>query len=306
MKQTVALVVITIALFLPAEAFAVSEHIEYNINVSNDNSALWTIIQVTDIDTPVDSWEEYEQRLIAIVNTAKESTTREMTLDLTSLEMSTQINWETSSKKIEYVFSWLNFSIGDEGQICFGDVFSTGFFSFLYGQGELYFTYPSGYLLNSASLPPDQCDDTTQTLHWYRSQDFLAGDQIILLEARNAGSNAVFNMFTVAILGSVGLGIVAVGFFIVRQRERQTKMLPSLDEFPLRPEDESDQERILHLLQSSGGNLKQSEVCDKLRFSRAKTSLLLNEMERNSLVKRCKKGRNKIVFKMENEKGRNL
>jgi uncharacterized membrane protein len=69
---------------------------------------------------------------------------------------------------------------------------------------------------------------------------------------------------------------------------------------------ESDQDKILQLLQFSGGNLKQSEVCNKLRFSRAKTSLLLTEMEKNSLVKRYKKGKNKIIFSVENKEGRDL
>lgn len=306
MKQAIALIVITFVLFLPAEAFAVSEHIEYNISVEKDGSGLWTIIQVTDIDTSVDRWEEFEERLLSIVHTAKDSAARDMELDMTSLEMSTQINWETSSQKGEYMFRWENFSIVDEGQISFGDVFSDEFFSLLYGHGELYVTYPLGYFLNSTSFRPDQWDDSTQTLHWYRTQDFLAGDQIVLLEATDADSTGVFNLFTVAVLGSGGLSIVAIVFIIFWQRRRQKEKLLELDEFPLRQEVESDQERILRLLQSSGGNLKQSEVGNKLRFSRAKTSLLLSEMERNSLVKRCKKGKNKIVFRIENKEGRNL
>lgn len=302
MKQAIVFIVITLALLLPAEAFAVSEHIEYNISVGKDGSGFWTIIQVTDIDTSVDGWEDFEQKFLSIVHAAKDSTERDMALDLTSLKMTTQINWETSSKKIEYIFRWQNFSIVDEGKISFGDVFSDGFFSFLYGHGELYVTYPSEYLLSAASFRPDQWDDSTKTLHWYRTQDFLAGEQIILIETTDAGSNNVFNLFTVAVLGSGGIGIAAIGFYIFQQRRRKEK-LSRLGEFPLRQEVETDQERILHLLQSSGGNLKQSEVCDRLRFSRAKTSLLLTEMERNSLVKRCKKGKNKIVFRIENKEG---
>ena len=192
-----------------------------------------------------------------------------------------------------------------EGQISFGDIFSEGFFSRLYGDGELYVTYPEEYLLKSISSSPSQLDNSTQTLNWYRTQDFLAGGTNILLEARNAGSNNGFDLFIVAVLGSGGVGIVAIGFFIFKQRRRQKEELTKLNEFPSR-EVESDQEKILQLLKSSGGNLKQSEVSDKLRFSRAKTSLLLAEMEKNRLVRRCKKGKNKIVFRIDGKEGRNF
>jgi len=306
MKQAIALIVIAIALLLPAQALAASEHIEYNISVSEDGSAFWTIIHVTDIDASVDSWEEFEQKLISTIDTAKNGTARDMALDFSSLEMSTQIHWETASKTIVYIFRWQNFSIVEEDQISFGDVFSDAFFSRLYGDGELYVTYPEEYLLRSVTSGPSQLDNSTQTVQWYRTQDFLAGAQNILLEKRNVESNNVFDLVTVAVLASGGVGIAAIGFFIFEQRRRQKEERAKIKELPLRREGESDQEKILQLLKSSGGNLKQSEVCDKLRFSRAKTSLLLAEMEKNRLVRRCKKGKNKIVFRMDGKEGRNF
>jgi uncharacterized membrane protein len=305
MKQTIAVVVIVTALLLPAAAFAVSEHIEYNINLSKDGSALWTIIYVTDIDSSVDSWEEFEQRLVSSIDTAKGRTARDMALDFTSLEMSIQIDWETSSKTIVYIFRWQNFSLIEQGQISFGDVFSDKFFSSLYGDGELYVTYPSEYYLSSVSLRPNQIVDSTHTLHWYRTQDFLAGSQSVLFNSTDADSNEVLNLFTGAVICSGALAIVVIWFFILKQKRRQKEELSEL-ELPSWQKVENDQEKILQLLQSSGGNLKQAEVCDKLRFSRAKTSLLLRDMEKNSLVKRYKQGKNKIVFKIENKEGQNL
>ncbi len=72
MKQTIAFVVIVIVFLLPVEALAVSDHIEYNIAINKDSSATWKIIQVTDIDSTVDSWEEFEQRLLSTIETARE------------------------------------------------------------------------------------------------------------------------------------------------------------------------------------------------------------------------------------------
>ena len=297
MKLAIAFLLIASTLFLPAGAFAVSEHIEYNINILTDGSAFWTIIQVTDIDSTVDNWEEFEQRLISITYKANDHTARDIELDFASLEMSSQIHWETSSKTITYLFRWQNFSLVEQGRISFGDVFIENFFSLLYGDGELYVSYPADYQLSSVAYQPNQIDDSTQTLHWYRTQDFLTGPQNVLLETKNVSSNSFLDLFTVAAIGSAGLAITAIGFVIFKQRGQKEEEL-RLTEFPTLQEVESDQDRVLQLLESSGGNLKQSEVCNKLRFSRAKTSLLLAEMEKNLLVRRIKKGKTKIVYRI--------
>jgi hypothetical protein len=306
MKQAIVFIVIVILLFLPAKVFAISDHIEYNITVSKDGSASWKIIQVTDINSSVDSWEEFEQRLLFTIDMAREHTNREMALDYTSLEMSTEIHWDTSSKTIMYVFHWLNFSIVKQGQISFGDVFNQKFFTSLYGDGELYVVYPPEYHVGSVSFGPDERDDSTQMLHWYRTQDFLVADQNVSLETLGTNSNGTVNPLVVAVLGVGGLSAAAIGIFIFRNKRGQKESLLKSDERPSWQKVESDQDKILQLLQFSGGNLKQSEVCNKLRFSRAKTSLLLTEMEKNSLVKRYKKGKNKIIFSVENKEGRNL
>ena len=308
MKQAIAFIVIVIAFLLPVGALAVSDHIEYNIAISKDSSASWKIIQVTDIDSPIDSWEEFEQRLLSTIETARERTNREMTLDFTSLIMTTEIHWETSSKTTTYTFRWLNFGVIEQGQISFGDVFGATFFTSLYGDGELYVTYPADYGVSSVSFRPDEREDSTQLLHWYRTQDFLVGEQNISLEIISDGSdsNVNLNLFVVAVLGVGGLGVAVAGVLIFKQRNGKREMQRKLDAPSLWQNAESDQDKILHLLQSSGGSLKQSEVSDKLRFSRAKTSLLLAEMEKNSLVRRYKKGKNKIIFSVENKEGRNL
>ncbi len=306
MKPAIALFVVAIVFLLPATALTASDHVEYNISIYGDGSALWTIIHVTDIDSVVDSWEEFEQRIISIINDAEDRTEREMALNFSLLEMSTQIHWETSSKTIRYIFRWENFSLVEEGQISFGDVFNESFFSLFYGDGELYATYPEEYLLSSVSASPNELDESTQTLHWYRTQDFLVGTHIILFETREAGSNGFLNLFAITLLGSGGIVIIAIGFIIFKQRNRQRERLLRLEKFPAVRELESDQDKILQLLESSGGNMKQSEVSNILRFSRAKTSLLLAEMEKNSLVRRIKKGKTKIVFRIESKEGQNL
>jgi len=133
----------------------------------------------------------------------------------------------------------------------------------------------------------------------------LVGEPRVLLASKATGSNENLLLLTGAVLGLGAVSAVAIGFFIFKQRRKGEEKLSGLDECSSWQEVESDQEKILQLLRSSGGRLNQSEVCDKLRFSRAKTSQLLTEMEKNSLVRRRKKGKSKIVFLVEDREGRN-
>ena len=64
---------------------------------------------------------------------------------------------------------------------------------------------------------------------------------------------------------------------------------------------ESDEDKIIEIIKSSGGTLRQSAITEKSRFSKAKTSQLLTALEQKRVVTRVKKGRDKIVT-LNNEK----
>jgi hypothetical protein len=296
MKQAFVFIVLFIILFSPAEALAVSDHIEYNISVNRDGSASWMIIQATDLNSTIDSCEEFEQRLLSIINNAKDHAGRDMALNMSSLQIKEEIHWETSSQTIEYIFRWENFSIAKEGKITFGDVFSDNFFSKFYGDGELWVTYPQGYSVSLGSLLPNEQANSSQTLRWYRTQDFLAGKPNIALTEQDKVANEGLPLAAIAVVCSGVLGVVAIGFLLFNLR-RNRKDNPSQIVAPSQwQEVEDNKEKILQLLKFSGGSIKQSEICTKLKFSRTKTSLLLAEMEKNNQVRRTKKGKNKIVY----------
>ena len=61
-------------------------------------------------------------------------------------------------------------------------------------------------------------------------------------------------------------------------------------------ESKNSEEKVLDLLKASREGKKQSDICTELKFSRAKTSLLLAEMEKTNKIVRNKKGKNKIVY----------
>ena len=66
---------------------------------------------------------------------------------------------------------------------------------------------------------------------------------------------------------------------------------------------ESDEEKVMNFLRSSGGSLRQSRVSEQFGFSKAKTSQLLTSLEKKGVVARYKRGRDKIVNLIEQTAG---
>ena len=230
MKQPLAFITLIIILLLPAPTLAASysDHIEYNININNDNSATWKIIQVTDINSSIDSLEQFQQRILSAINTARDTTARDIKIDFSSLEMKTDMYWETSSQTIEYIFRLENFSTGTNGKIIFGDVFIDKIFSALYGNGELYVVYPPEYRINSVFPQPNEQNNLTQMLHWYRTQDFQATKPNIVLNQNNTNNN--LSLTTLAITFSGLFGAIAVGFILFeRRRHRKQNSLQVIE-----------------------------------------------------------------------------
>jgi len=92
--------------------------------------------------------------------------------------------------------------------------------------------------------------------------------------------------------------VVFCGFtgtlYVLRRRNRKTRKTEvSPTENPLMLE--TEEEKVIKLLESKGGRMFQSAITNDLRFSRAKTSLLLSTLERKGIIKRFKRGRDKIV-----------
>ena len=64
----------------------------------------------------------------------------------------------------------------------------------------------------------------------------------------------------------------------------------------------SEEDKVLKLLKSFGGSMRQSEITEQSRFSKAKTSQLLAALEKKGSITRYKSGRDKIVTLKERVK----
>jgi uncharacterized membrane protein len=285
------------------------DYIQYQVQTNNDNSASWSITQVSDINAPIDTWEGFQQKIFTLIDAAINATNREMTIEPESIQMETVISWETQAKTTEYRFKWLNFSTKESEEIAFGDVFQVpSFFSQLYGDGALQITYPSNYTVISVSPTPNKQDDDLQTIEWYRTQDFMNGKPSITLSLKVQDGNEVGwpqnTLIAVVSAIAVAASLVGVGFYMVRRNKQKTKDGSTAATFAGTTLIESDEEKIIKTIRNSGGILNQTAIAEQCRFSKAKTSQLLASLEQKGVIKRFKKGRDKIVTLTEKQNKR--
>jgi uncharacterized membrane protein len=71
------------------------------------------------------------------------------------------------------------------------------------------------------------------------------------------------------------------------RRSRRFKEVP--------PPPEDDKEKVLALLRSAGGQMLQKDISRTLKFSKSKTTGILNDLETKNLIEKIKKGRSYIV-----------
>ena len=220
-----------------------------------------------------------------------------MSVDENSLQINTTISSE--SKITEYSFTWQNFSVIQGNEIIFGDVFQVNnFFSQLYGDAALQISYPSTFTVKSVTPPPYEQDDSDKTLSWARTQDLVdSKSSVVLTSALSNGNGNQQGWQQYTIIGAilvVGAALSFVGFYTFKRRRinRKPETNAILSETP---QFESEDDKILKILKSSGGSMRQSDINEKCGFSKAKTSQLLTSLEKRGVITRYKKGRDKIV-----------
>jgi len=194
---------------------------------------------------------------------------------------------------IRYQFDWIGFAKVEDKQIVIGDVFEGGFY--LYRDDALIIKYPSGYVVAYVSPTPDDTRESDRTLIWYGLRNFGAGEPRIIL--KTPGIVDILREYApliVSIIAIAGIGSAGLWFFKFKKKRKVNGPLPKIS---LGIED--DEDKVVKLLKAAGGRLYQSTITKKCGFSRSKTSELLTSMENKGIVRRQKKGREKLVTLIE-------
>ena len=293
---------ILMLVLLPLHNARCQDYIEYKIQINLDSSAAWTITKVSDINATIDL-EGFQQRVENLIEDASIKTGREMSLDVNSLQVSDEISWETQSRTTVYLFNWQNFTVIEEDKITFGDVFQVAsFFSKLYGDGAIRIIYPSEYSIQSVSPAPNERDDLVQMLGWFRTQDFINGEPSVTLK-NNPQPSGDGGSQQYIIIGLISLIIVwsLIGFYVFKRRKPKSTTNAAAP--IVASAVETEEEKVIKIIRSSGGSIRQSDIAEQCRFSKAKTSQLLASLERKGVITRYKRGRDKIVTLKEEAAG---
>lgn len=276
--------------------------VEYTVQISIDGSAAWLIRQTgTGIQSSLDTLMEFRDRAVSLVEAAKNRTQRTMATD--ENEFSLAYKSSGSYVTIEYRFSWQNFSKIENKSIIVGDVFQVkNFFEQLYGDGQLHMTYPSGYVVQKASPPPYERNDSLHTLSWLGTKDFVEGSSAIILEKQSLTLGLLETIEQNAIIVASLIALItgsSVSFYEFRRRKKREAKKAETPAHPIFPQIEGDEDKIVKLLKSSSNGLYQSAITEYFGFSKAKTSQLLTALENKGVVKRQKRGRERIVILLE-------
>jgi len=307
MKTPVILAFVFLALFLlPLVTVLGETSSTYTIQIGSDGSATWTVSQTLEVNSSVETLQTLQNRITSLVESAEIASGRNMAATVDSLTFTRPAN--SSYIQAEYVFEWENFSEVEKTRIVIGDVFLVpNFFDQLYGDGEVYMTYPSNYVVDTVQPAPFMRNDSIQTLEWLGTKDLENGGRIVL-EQESAAPSFID---TLGANGFLILGLIAiaacssVGFYLFGHHRKKKVDASEPGKLTNLPVMEDDEQKTVKLLQSSGGTLRQSAIIDKFGFSKAKASQLLAVLERKGVVRRYKKGRDKIVVLNEHANGEN-
>jgi uncharacterized membrane protein len=265
-----------------------------NIQIRSDDSAAWIITQKANANSSIDNWQQFQNKVVLLVEKAQDRTGREMSEEFENMSISLSGSYAV----VAYSFNWINFSKTENASITIGDVFRVeNFFQGLYGDGEVSMTYPPGYVIETVSPQPYQRDDSHRTLIWVGTADFTNDTSIVLEQgALTLGLLTVLQQDAIMIASLISLvsGSLIV-FYYIKYRQKRRREATEKPEIPPPPEMESDEEKIMNLIRDSGGSILQSTITDKCRFSKAKTSQILSTLESKGMVHRYKKGRQKVV-----------
>jgi uncharacterized membrane protein len=268
-------------------------YFQYTVQIKSDGSAVWIITQFSSVNATVEPFSIFQQKILGLVESAASLTQREMIVDENSLQINTTIS--SDSKTTEYTFVWQNFSIVQGNQISFGDVFQVNnFFGQLYGDAALQLTYPSEFTVKSVSPAPYERQDSEDMIKWSRTQDLVTNTVSIILTSNiQTGNNANndWRLYAIVVGVIIVIPVLFLVGFIIFKRQKNIDTSSSFVESPIL----SEEDKILKILKSFGGNMRQSEITEQSRFSKAKTSQLLAALEKKGFITRYMSGRDKIV-----------
>ncbi len=269
--------------------------ITYTINIKEDGSAVWVVEYRTLLSTEEDisSFENYTQQLQSVhlnefmalmqksASEAAVATARNMIAKDFSGDAAIQSTPTGTYGVVHYSFTWTDFAKTGPA-VNIGDVFVGGLY--LSKDNTLIIQYPSGYTVEQVAPQPDQ---SREGMIWYGLRSFGAGEPRIVL------SKPSFPWTPAAVVIIIGF---MTGAYVYMRKIRGEKKNPGDNSEKITEADMMDlEDRIVKLLNESGGSLYQSEIGRRLELPKSTISSALNELYNKNIIQKIKKGRENLI-----------
>jgi uncharacterized membrane protein len=167
-----------------------------------------------------------------------------------------------------------------------GDVFVGGLY--LSKDNTLIIQYPSGYTIEKAEPQPDQVRDG---MVWYGLRTFKAGEPAVILSRPSSS-------WMPPVIAVSAVFIIAA-FVYMRKARGKNMVIDAATEPVAETLTEAAmmdvEDRIVKLLNESGGSLYQSEIGKKLDIPRSTVSAALIQLHDKKIIQKVKKGRENLI-----------
>ncbi|PSP94319.1 hypothetical protein BRC78_01460, partial [Halobacteriales archaeon QH_8_68_33] len=283
--------------------------VEYRVRLDDDNATRAFESVQADIEDDPDSFTaRFADGMARTVASAENATGREMALESVTVSAERQ-TFGQEYGVVTYRFTWTAFATTDGDRIRAGDALAE---LFLDEETTLEIAYPEGYEV--ASVQPRPSENRSSAVVWRGPIDFGADEPRVAVAPGAAGGSQV------PLLAGVALVLVAVaGGAVLLARRRgtgegavdaaaagatgtdgtgaATGTGTAADDGGEEPPEEllSNEERVIKLLDESGGRIKQQRIAEAFDWTDAKTSQVVGTLRDDDAVETFRIGRENVV-----------
>ncbi len=275
------------------------------IQLDQTGSALWIVERRFVLETEEDEtlFEEFQadetfknaelsdfkEKMNVLLEKAKYSSQRSMSVTDFDILLGKETTVTRTYGVIKFQFRWNGFARCEGTELSMGDVFEGGYY--LSVNEILMVEFPESYHLKTVTPLPDQQRENVLT--WEGPLNFASGEPALIIEGEPVHQLGKEELLP--IIGGLASGCILVVVVIMKRKKRKKekpekrRIKPYLD----------DKELIINIIRDHGGAVSQKELPQLTGFSKAKVSILLNELKEKKRIRKTFRGRENLITLIE-------
>jgi len=244
---------------------------------------------------------EFKEKMNLLLEKIKYSRQRSMAMTDFDIFLGKEITVTKTYGVIRFQFTWEGFAVLENDRVIMGDVFEGGYY--LSMNEILMVELPEGYHFVTVTPHPDHQRQTT--LIWEGPMNFAFGEPTVVIEKdvdlqpekeedvdlqpekeEDVDLQPEKKKFI-----PIALGLFLVSVLIMIIKLRKTKKQKKEPE----KQDVNDRDLIVNAIRKHGGAIAQKKLPDLTGFSKAKVSILLNELKEEGVIRKIFRGRENLI-----------